>query len=201
MNVNDIAAKLRAAAIDRQLEHAGAGRCRAGAHRDAEGAQGQPEDLPQPVRRSAGDVQGGHPAAQIERHRGGDAARALHQLRGLGAVRAVLGRRHHRPARRARHLPRSRPDEGRADVVHPRLCRVPVPQQCAAGAAPHHLDGILARTELGGAGDQRRLAVATSPSRSTARTSAPGPRPAISATSAASTRPTGGSSRAASTAS
>ena len=46
-----------------------------------------------------------------------------------------------------------------------------------------------------------RLAVATSPSRSTARTSAPGPRRATSATSAASTRPTGGSSRAASTAS
>ncbi len=120
---------------------------------------------------------------------------------GERAVRPLLGRRDHRPPRRPRHLPRSRPHEDRADVVHARLCGIPVPQQCAARQAHHHLDGVFASSSARKCRAPAPTGRRTSPFRSTARTSAPGCRPAISATSAASTRRTGGSSKAASTAS
>ena len=60
MNVNDIADMLGAAAVDGLDQHPDSGGGGADPHRDAEGAQGQPEDLPLAVRRGAGDVQGGH---------------------------------------------------------------------------------------------------------------------------------------------
>ena len=50
-------------------------------------------------------------------------------LPGQRAMRPVLDRGDHRPARRARPLPRPAPHAGGAAVVRPRLCRVQVPQQ------------------------------------------------------------------------
>ena len=111
------------------------------------------------------------------------------ELRGVRALRPLLDRGHHRAARRAGHLSRSRPHEGRADLVHARLCRIPVSQQCQAGQRRDQRARSGDGTELGSARHQRRLAVRHHAVASTARISAPGPRPAISATSAASITP------------
>ena len=108
---------------------------------------------------------------------------------------------HHRPARRARLLPRPEPHAGGADLVRARPCRVQVPQQRQAPAARRRDARVLAWS------CPRRC---PGPTPTGPPTSALGQRRAdrhldlarrLSATSAASTRRAGGSSRARSTAS
>ena len=82
------------------------------------------------LRRGSGDVSRQLQRIAGERDRSRDADRPLHQLRGQRALRALLAGGHHRTSRCSRDLPQSGPDECRTHVVHPGLCRVPVPQQC-----------------------------------------------------------------------
>ena len=106
-------------------------------HADRQGHEGPSEDL---LRGLRGDRHQLRPHAEGDDrqsdHRGGDAARPLHELQRQRALRPVLDRGDHRPPRRAGPLPRSRADEGGADLVRARLCRVQVPQQRQDPAIP-----------------------------------------------------------------
>ena len=99
----------------------------------------------------------GQGAGRRDRSRNAD--RALHELRGQRALRALLAARDHRPARRSGNLPQSRPDECGADVVHARLRRVPVSQQRAPRRQVGGRARILARNVVRGAGNVGRVAV------------------------------------------
>ena len=64
-------------------------------------AQGPAEDLPARFDEIVIRLDGSDAASAGRPDRGRDAARPLHRLPGIGAVRPVLDRGHHRPARRA----------------------------------------------------------------------------------------------------
>ena len=98
--------------------------------------QGPAKDLRRAVRRDRDPARWRGDQPRKGHHRSRDAARALHQLPCLGAVRPVLDRGDHGRARCARPVSRSVPGAGRADMVRTRLRRIQVSQQCESAGCP-----------------------------------------------------------------
>ena len=98
------------------------------------------------------------------------------QLRSVRPLRSLLEGRRDRTSRRARHFPRSRPYAGRAAVVHPRLRRVPVPQQCDACQRQGRRRSSSRWSSRPRCRARRRIGRRTSPSPSTGTRSTPGRR-------------------------